>query len=81
VGLGFELAKQVLYCLSHAFSPFCYYFGNGASVTKQELCSLSHIPSTEKQNKTKKVHSSFSIVEYVIQGNLSWALVAYPCKS
>jgi hypothetical protein len=27
---GFALAKQVLYCLSHTFSPFCSgYFGEG----------------------------------------------------
>jgi hypothetical protein len=28
--LGFYFAKQVLYCLSHDFSPFCcVYFGDG----------------------------------------------------
>jgi hypothetical protein len=29
---GFTLAKQVLYCLSHTSSPFCFgYFGDGVS--------------------------------------------------
>jgi hypothetical protein len=41
--LSLALARQVLYCLSHAFSPFCSgYFGGRVSLFAQD--GLNHIP-------------------------------------
>jgi hypothetical protein len=38
---GFVLAKQVFYCLSHTFSPFCPgYFGDGVSGWPQTMILL-----------------------------------------